>query len=525
MSKEADNWTGCYEGGWNGLIVPEAFSHPAKFSYKLTERMFGHAIRKGWISKGSVVVDPFGGVGCGGIVAAYNDVQWIGCELEETFVALAGENFELHRPKWEGLGCPQPVILQGDSREMCETIQKALDSRNSPHYTNEHEKDKDEVDSGSDARTLYVAGRDSGTSGSSLDDSSASVQGGKLGDPKLFTGSEERIQGKPPSENRGTREESLQLQTRQEQCSVPDDNRQGQVPGVRSDGEAGDSPQERRPLRQSGGESGSSLPVLPHEHNEKEVVGSEESRTANAKEQRADGMAADLIISSPPFQESSLHGIDTNPARMMGGPCAATSHGGGKATYHNPISPGNLGNLKPGDVAAVVSSPPYEGSVSQGVGANDAKARKDRKAGCGIDITRSENLGGPNSVLNTDQQYGDTQGNIGNQTGPTFWQAAKEIVQQCHQILMPGGHAIWVVKAFVRKGKIVDFPGDWRRLCESVGFKTVCTHHAMLVKETTEDGLFGEITEKSERKSLFRRLAESKGSPAIDYEVVLCMEK
>ena len=37
---------------------------------------------------------------------------------------------------------------------------------------------------------------------------------------------------------------------------------------------------------------------------------------------------------------------------------------------------------------------------------------------------------------------------------------------------------------------------------------------------------FGQtITEKKERKSFFRRLAERKGSPAIDYEVVLCMRK
>ena len=86
----------------------------------------------------------------------------------------------------------------------------------------------------------------------------------------------------------------------------------------------------------------------------------------------------------------------------------------------------------------------------------------------------------------------------------TFWQAAKEIVQQCHQILKPGGHAIWVVKAFVRKGERVDFPGDWQRLCESVGFVTVCAHHAMLVKETKHAGLFGEVTEKTERKSFFR---------------------
>ena len=82
-----------------------------------------------------------------------------------------------------------------------------------------------------------------------------------------------------------------------------------------------------------------------------------------------------------------------------------------------------------------------------------------------------------------------------------------------------------MVKAFIRKGEIVDFPGDWQRLCESVGFKTLHKHRAMLVKETVHNGLFGDIKEKTERKSFFRRLAESKGSPRIDYEVVFCMEK
>ncbi len=88
-----------------------------------------------------------------------------------------------------------------------------------------------------------------------------------------------------------------------------------------------------------------------------------------------------------------------------------------------------------------------------------------------------------------------------------------------------GGIAIFVVKSFVRKGKIVDFPGDWQRLCESVGFKTVCIHQAMLVKETKHQTLFGDTeVKRKERKSFFRRLAESKGSPRIDFEVVLCMQ-
>ena len=89
-----------------------------------------------------------------------------------------------------------------------------------------------------------------------------------------------------------------------------------------------------------------------------------------------------------------------------------------------------------------------------------------------------------------------------------------------------GGVAIFVLKAFVRNKKIVDFPNDWRRLCESLGFETVCEHHASLVKEMKHNDLFeGEVTKRKERKSFFRRMAESKGSPRIDYEVVLCAKK
>ena len=102
----------------------------------------------------------------------------------------------------------------------------------------------------------------------------------------------------------------------------------------------------------------------------------------------------------------------------------------------------------------------------------------------------------------------------------------KNIVEQCYQILKPGGHAIWVVKDFVRNKKRVDFTGDWRRLCESAGFETIHEHHAMLVKENVKESLFGhKIVKRKERKSFFRRLAESKGSPRIDYETVLCMRK
>jgi hypothetical protein len=90
-----------------------------------------------------------------------------------------------------------------------------------------------------------------------------------------------------------------------------------------------------------------------------------------------------------------------------------------------------------------------------------------------------------------------------------------------------GGMAIWVVKDFVRKGKRVPFSDQWQALCEQQGFRLVCRHKAMLVKRHGEqDTIFGDSQQiTTQRKSFFRRLAEKKGSPAIDWEDVICLER
>lgn len=57
--------------------------------------------------------------------------------------------------------------------------------------------------------------------------------------------------------------------------------------------------------------------------------------------------------------------------------------------------------------------------------------------------------------------------------------------------------------------------------------RKIYEHRAMLVHHKgTQMTLTGEAVEiKTESKSFFRRLAEKKGSPRIDWESVLCMEK
>ncbi len=445
-----DNWTKCYEDGWKDHIVPEAFSHPAKMSYGLLKRILSHCKDEGW---GGVIVDPFGGIGSTGILGAYEGYQVICVELEAKFVALARQNFELHRKAWEQFGNPYPVIIQGDSRRLCELVESAdiivkkdltntivpvtLDEK----QENNNEKKMEQKIQGRNRISVFPTEnepkadrrilRRMSTANSHCDET--------IRDSIQKQGSE--------------RQRASSVQGREEQSSLSNNNNKGQVPPMQNDGESGDTPQERRPLRQQHGQSGSPVQSLPHEHNEKEVVESEESRTANAKEQCASGMeSVSLIISSPPYEGC--------PVADQRGKCVK----GGRVLG---------GRLQP-----VIGS------------------------------------------------YGTTAGQIGETQGPTFWQAAKEILEQCHKILKPGGHAIWVCKDFVRKGQRVPFSDDWQRLCESAGFKTIHRHKAMLVKEESHKSLFGhDIVKKTERKSFFRRLAEAKGSPKIDEEDVLCTMK
>ena len=214
--------------------------------------------------------------------------------------------------------------------------------------------------------------------------------------------------------------------------------------------------------------------------------------------------SVEAIISSPPYAETAI--THEGQSGNAGSPEIIVKRkrdGYGKYS----VSPGNLGNLKPGEVDSIISSPPFESS--------------DNRGGTKMPDGYFNKVGG----IGTSDDVGFSDDSLANNQGDTFWAAARQIVSECHKILKPGGHAIWVVKSFVRKGAIVDFPGDWRRLCEAEGFKTVHEHHAMLVKKTKHAGLFGTITETKERKSFFRRLAEKKGSPKIDYEVVLCKRK
>lgn len=412
-------WAGCYDGGWRGLITPDSFQHPAKFSRGLIDRIYRYMFDEGLLRNGDTVVDPFGGVGCGGIIAAGLGLRWIGCELEEKFVELAKQNFALHKKTWEAFGDPLPVLVQGDSRRLRVVLAGVLaDARvSSPPFL----------------ETLCGLGAD--------------------------------------QEARDWRKsEASRLGVSQDKIAQKKNSNYGQSPGQLGVMKAG---------------------------------------------------SVDAVVSSPPYAESfSGNQATVNDVResMRQRGCSdevitkASGHTGhlGYGTTH-----GQLAALPVGQVDSVVSSPPYEGSLgnengidySQGVtpggGKNPSTARN--------------SVGGP---------YSSSDDNIGNTTGDTFWAAAKLIVAESQAILKPGGWSAWVCKDFIRDKQIVPFCDDWCKLLESSGFLVERRIHAMLVKETRHNDLFdGETTTRKERKSFFRRLAEKKGSPRIDFEEVLFARK
>jgi len=240
------------------------------------------------------------------------------------------------------------------------------------------------------------------------------------------------------------------------------------------------------------------------------------------------GNGFDAAVSSPPFMAAQTGGgiakVGYQNDEMRKGSEEHPFDLVGKRAYmpeNQGTHVGNLANMPAGDFDASVSSPPY-------------LPKDDRKVPWGTTVGKTLEEEAERRGFKRDESFRGTYSldpaNLGNPTGADqtdFWSAARTIVEQVYQVLAPGAHAAWVVKSFVRNKEIVDFPGQWRQLCEVVGFVTLHEHHALLVRHTgtsmTLEG--GTVEHKTESKSFFRRLAEKNGSPRIDFEVVLCMEK
>ncbi len=503
-------------------------------AYGLLKRILLHAKEQGWLKEGCICVDPFFGIGSTGILGAYENIQVIGIELEEKFCKLAEQNFELHRKAWEKFNNPFPIIIQGDSRRLCEVVEKADMILSSPPYSEQPKANRTDhgiLNHKEDCKCNFCA-KNRGNKGM--------VQGYRQADC---------IVSSPPYTEAQTTDKNSK---RQAESGYWDKSTNKKLTGKYSEQNGQSSSGNLGAMKPGKVDMVVSSPPFCETTSDKPSKNIIEGGLKMGQSSMGDGYGqtsgnlgnlksgdVDAIISSPPYAEtpveqthmtSNKRGDESDPNYR---PSWKKKLKDGYAETKRPYgkSKDNLGNLKSGDVDCVISSPPWEnqeGSMqSKKFKAGSAKMLSDRNA----EGKTKGHYATPAAIKRAmdkanRQDYGNSEGQLGQEQGNTFWSAAHTILEQCYQILKPGGHAIWVVKSFVRNKKIVDFPGDWQRLCESVGFKTVCVHHAMLVKETTHQTLFGDTeVKRKERKSFFRRLAESKGSPRIDFEVVLCMRK
>lgn len=536
-------WSGLYGESWKGLICDEAFAHPAKFSRALIRKIYDHVIEEGWATKGSSVVDPFGGVALGAFDAMRHGLNWYGCELEEKFVGLGGQNIALWNDRFSRMpNWGTARLVEGDSRKLSKVLSAAKCCVSSPPYAASLQGDGAErIDLSKTKRDGDVRHQRLGAinSGLAYGDSMGQLGAMKEGDHSLVVSSPPYVAipcRSYPSAT-GSREHGRMTEAwNTHQKTAVDGTGYGTTEGQLGAMPEGQlcitSPPYNPPMSQDhNGTRGGSRGTTPSEKGAFVKYGNTDGQLEGMS---MDGF--DAAISSPPFPQPYTGGGGINVKGYRNDKLRPGSEDQpfdlvGQRTYQSKggdRAESNLETLDATGFEAAISSPPFESSTQVNNTPGDITAGPPRWEG------------GNDSAARVKQDYADySPDNMGNQRGETFWSASRLILEQLHQVIVPGGHAIFVVKAFVRDKQIVDFPAQWAQLCEVVGFRLLHHHRASLVEKGARQPAMDQFDIQGDtwrmvtrdrdytvaRKSFFRRLAEKKGSPRIDHESVLCFER
>jgi len=498
----------------------------------LIQRIYAHATAEGWLADGSVCLDPFAGVALGARYALPYGVHWIGIELEQPFCDI-------------GAGCDCTGITPADWRRFAGRWTKAryLDGRHwcpacmqaVSQVTGERPATRRtfRTASGSTTRTvpyspLPLPDRHDGVR------PHRPAQARSLWDvPVVSYGrSSGVVPSSRPHHYEGNLERWARLGTGTGRLI------QGDSKGLRAIvmeevGLCASSPPYNLPMSQDhNGSKGGTRGTIPSERGAFVQYGTTPGQLEGLPPGQVEvvleaalGPQMDLAVGSPPFGDSDARkgGSDlyTRKELQRGRSPQSASFAGHAVTQPYGTDPAQLANLPAGQLDAAVGSPPYEGS----------NQRYTETDGCITRLTQAGKARADHGFLrNThsySRDYGTHPDQLGNTQGTTFWEAARVIIEQVYSILRPGAACIWVVKNYVRDGKVVQFTEDWARLNMAVGFEWLHHHQALLVEaHGTQETLFGGTENmRTERKGFFRRLAEKKGSPRIDAEDVLCFRK
>lgn len=584
-----DEWHGAYPSNWKGVIVPEAMAHPAKYSSKLIRRIYEHMFKQEWIQAGDRVLDPFGGVALGALDATRLGLHWMGIELELKFFRLGSgmdcsgfdkaywKRYHTRGRKWNELNiCPDcgnlldgngitndlfgvyqrlipaqgahhyrgniesweikyphikgtAQLLHGDSRYLLSVIGESVQvSVSSPPYAETLQSGNYEMRE-SDRQHLIKWGRNPDAPGASPAHDYGSTPG-QLGAMKN-AGFDAMISSPPFLQSEGGTPEpkpggaiNVALYKRHAAGNAKANGygqSDGQLSSMRDGGfkvalssppysamqveknaKSIDRTKQYEIYKKSGG--GQTFEQFCHTQD----IHSQGYGNSEGQLSAMPANSFNVALSSPPYAEARI------------GQESGQEHCGHGDQYGG--TDGQLGSMHADGFDAAVSSPPFEKAVKGGGIAQKGYQNEATRKGT---QEKPFDLVGKRSYMPENQGTSDSQ--LANDSGDDFWLAARVIVEQVYLALAPGGHAVWVVKDYVKNKNIVPFSDQWRQLCEAVGFVTLHEHHAMLVHHKgTQHLLEGGMIEKvTQSKSFFRRLAENHGSPHIDWEVVYCMEK
>src|ERR1700722_8725810 len=162
QKREPIIWTGCYDSSHKGLISDASFCHPAKAARGLLVKIFDYLFENQYLKRGSIIVDPFGGIGTTAIESTNRGCRSFSVELEKKFVNLANGfqcpgptapeseqcddcksgkskggllasgphlfsgNFQIHEARWKSQKRQLPILVQGDSRNLCQILGKVI---------------------------------------------------------------------------------------------------------------------------------------------------------------------------------------------------------------------------------------------------------------------------------------------------------------------------------------------------------------------------------------------------------------
>lgn len=423
--------------------------------------------------RGSIIGDCFGGVGLGGVIAAYRKYLWFGMEIEPRFVEFGNKNFKLHKRRWEDAVLGDACLVLGDSRQFAKGINYMSALVTSPPYAQsirglEH--------NGIDVDKLKANENHSGKN---------SMAGSK------------EIYGKSPGQIARLREGRLDAAITSPPYAATLNHKGG--------------PDTKQQLI----EGGKSLQAI------KQGYGKAKGQIETLPTGRLDA-----AITSPPYADiaAGQGGLNSKPAKKPGQQAGRSAKSASQtADQKYGTAEGQIARLPKTDIDAVITSPPWEANTEGGIKGSKVKFVPDSGKGhYGSPEARAAQLKKEEAKI-----YGTAEGQIGNDKGEDYWQAMSKVYASCFEALKPGGVAAIVIKDYVKNKKRVLLCDDTCRLLEHLGFVMIERIHALLVKETKTADLFeGETTKRTEKKSFFRRLHEKKpGAVRIDWEEVLICQK